>query len=88
MLNADDSIGDDDLLIESAPVISEDTTAALTQPPQEDTEMVVDEEGRPKFTAESNHGAAHVRIQSRKVPVPPHRFTPLKAEWSKICESP
>ena len=23
-------------------------------------------------------------IQTRKVPIPPHRFTPLKAAWSKI----
>ncbi|EEH02682.1 pre-rRNA-processing protein PNO1 [Histoplasma capsulatum G186AR] len=50
---------------------------------QEDTEMQIDLEGRPVFTpAASSEGA--YRVETRKVPVPPHRMTPLKATWPKI----
>ncbi|KAI5287647.1 pre-rRNA-processing protein pno1 [Ascosphaera aggregata] len=47
------------------------------------TEMAIDEEGRPLFTpVKQAEGAYHV--ETRKVPVPPHRMTPLKATWPKI----
>ena len=45
--------------------------------------MQIDEEGRPKFNPERPQDLAH-RVQSRKVPIPPHRMTPLKASWPKI----
>lgn len=59
------------------------TTAALdTQP---DTTMQIDEEGRPQFCPEEpSASATSIRIQSRKVPIPPHRMTPLKSSWPKI----
>ena len=45
--------------------------------------MDVDEESRPKFpVAKDADGVVH--RETRKVPVPPHRMTPLKATWSKI----
>jgi RNA-binding protein PNO1 len=47
-------------------------------------EMRIDEEGRPVFTPAKDVAAAY-RIETRKVPVPPHRMTPLKANWPKIC---
>lgn len=51
-------------------------------------EMEVDEEGRPRFLPASSSSqltdTSAVRIQSRKVPVPPHRMSPLKQNWSKI----
>lgn len=50
---------------------------------QETTGMVLDESGRPKFTAASKSGMK-VKLESRKVPVPPHRMTPLKNTWPKI----
>lgn len=46
--------------------------------------MRIDEEGRPVFTPAKETSAAY-RIETRKVPVPPHRMTPLKANWTKIC---
>lgn len=49
-----------------------------------DTEMRIDEEGRPVFTPAKEAQTAY-RIETRKVPVPPHRMTPLKANWTKIC---
>lgn len=51
--------------------------------PAVDGEMQIDEEGRPRFTPERPQDVAY-RVQSRKVPIPPHRMTPLKASWPKI----
>ncbi|GAP83487.1 putative pre-rRNA-processing protein PNO1 [Rosellinia necatrix] len=44
---------------------------------------IVDEEDRPHFPQAQNDDGAF-RIQSRKVPVPPHRFSPLKSAWPQI----
>ncbi|KAI1176899.1 eukaryotic type KH-domain (KH-domain type I) [Nemania sp. FL0916] len=48
----------------------------------EDMEMM-DEEDRPHFP-EVQNADGPFRTQSRKVPVPPHRFTPLKSNWPSI----
>lgn len=45
--------------------------------------MRIDEEGRPVFTPETSNNSVY-RVETRKVPVPPHRMTPLKASWPKI----
>ena len=54
----------------------------------EDTLMQIDEEGRPRFAPVTNSSQpdspTSLRIQSRKVPIPPHRMTPLKTSWPKI----
>lgn len=85
---------DEDLL--DAPAAEATLTSSdQTQPqaggpaPQDDPESMqvdhLDEEGRPRFTPASASGAADVvRIEHRKVPIPPHRMTPLKAAWPKI----
>lgn len=49
----------------------------------ESQEVVLDESGKPKFSAASKSGMK-VKLESRKVPVPPHRMTPLKSSWTKI----
>jgi len=51
---------------------------------ENDTEMVVDEEGKPKFAAQKNIDGP-TKIENRKVPIPPHRMSPLKASWAKVC---
>lgn len=43
----------------------------------------LDEEGRPRF-APASQTSQVARIEHRKVPIPPHRMTPLKASWPKI----
>lgn len=43
----------------------------------------LDELGKPKFSGESQ-SKMKVKLESRKVPVPPHRMTPLKNVWTKI----
>lgn len=40
-------------------------------------------DGRPNF-APSSDATTVLRVEMRKVPVPPHRFAPLKANWAKI----
>ncbi|KAI9890498.1 MAG: pre-rRNA-processing protein pno1 [Vezdaea aestivalis] len=48
-----------------------------------DNEMSIDDQGRPKFRpAKASDGPR--RIETRKVPIPPHRMSPLKASWPKI----
>ncbi|CAK7236168.1 pre-rRNA-processing protein pno1 [Sporothrix curviconia] len=49
-----------------------------------DANMDIDEESRPKFAAAKDSGETAVRREVRKVPIPPHRMSPLKASWSKI----
>lgn len=47
-----------------------------------DTPMT-DESGRPKF-APAKAVPLAFRREQRKVPIPPHRMTPLKGAWPKI----
>ncbi|CAK7219899.1 pre-rRNA-processing protein pno1 [Sporothrix bragantina] len=49
-----------------------------------DANMDIDEESRPKFAAAKDSEMGAVRREVRKVPIPPHRMSPLKASWSKI----
>ncbi|EER24732.1 pre-rRNA-processing protein pno1 [Coccidioides posadasii str. Silveira] len=70
---------EDDVLIDSSAPLPEITTTSQDA----DTEMHVDEEGRPLFTPIKATDGAY-RIENRKVPVPPHRMSPLKAAWPKI----
>lgn len=70
----------EDELILDAPELA--VREPLTDAPV-DTEMVVDEEGRPKF-APAQDAETITRIETRKVPIPPHRMTPLKGSWPKV----
>lgn len=45
--------------------------------------LVLDETGKPKFQSQADAGTK-VKLESRKVPIPPHRMAPLKASWTKI----
>ncbi|KIW94416.1 pre-rRNA-processing protein PNO1 [Cladophialophora bantiana CBS 173.52] len=71
-------------------IITAPQPESLPQQTQEetDTAMQIDEEGRPRFAPASSSQTPSettaLRIQSRKVPVPPHRMSPLKQSWSKI----
>jgi RNA-binding protein PNO1 len=58
-----------------APAVAPDSTT-------EDTSMT-DDSGRPKFAPASAVPLAFRREQ-RKVPIPPHRMTPLKTAWPKM----
>lgn len=45
--------------------------------------LVLDEAGKPKFQSEADAGKA-VKLETRKVPIPTNRMTPLKNAWPKI----
>lgn len=46
--------------------------------------VVLDESGKPRFGAAKDQATTKVKLESRKVPVPPHRMTPLRNSWNKI----
>jgi len=49
-----------------------------------DTTMQIDEEGRPKFAPAKDTAAGISKVETRKIAVPPHRFSPLKNNWIQI----
>ncbi|PSS28010.1 hypothetical protein M430DRAFT_47069 [Amorphotheca resinae ATCC 22711] len=74
---------EDDFLLDAPSNILPDANAIPSATQDVDTEMHIDEEGRPRF-APAKHTDAPTRVETRKVPIPPHRMTPLKASWPKI----
>ena len=78
------STNDEDLDIITEP---QPQPSPLQTQPDSSSAMEVDEEGRPRFlpaTTSSEQSPSAIRIQSRKVPIPPHRMSPLKTSWPKI----
>lgn len=71
---------EEEMLIDttSVPVEGEEVAKVV-----ESQEVVLDESGKPKFSVASA-SSMKVKLESRKVSVPPHRMTPLKNTWSKI----
>jgi RNA-binding protein PNO1 len=49
----------------------------------EETSMDIDAEGAPLFPP-SSESTQLFRVETRKIPVPPHRFSPLKASWPRL----
>ncbi len=45
--------------------------------------VVLDESGKPRFPSVANSGMK-IKLQTRKVPIPPHRMAPLRNAWMKI----
>lgn len=78
--------GDNDLVLIDVSVPSLETTGVNPSADQKDVVMEVmqvNEEGRPIF-APAKMMKASSQSDSRKIPVPPHRMTPLKASWPKM----
>ncbi|KAL8795770.1 MAG: hypothetical protein Q9195_001822 [Heterodermia aff. obscurata] len=71
----------DDLLVDITKIASVGTQSSTQQ--MDDTEMQVDEEGRPRFPPAKLVDGPHT-AETRKVLIPPHRMTPLKVSWPKI----
>ena len=70
------------------PLLFESDQTSVDQPqPYEttmnDSEMQIDVEGRPNFAPASDI-PQEFTAETRKVPIPPHRFSPLKNTWNKI----
>ncbi|KAA6415370.1 MAG: pre-rRNA-processing PNO1 [Lasallia pustulata] len=76
--------GDDELLVDATNAVPPAVSPLpATSESVVDTPMHVDEEGRPQFSPAKDSDGPY-RVQTRKVPIPPHRMTPLKASWPKI----
>ncbi|KAM3537222.1 hypothetical protein ARSEF1564_009854 [Beauveria bassiana] len=74
--------GGDEFLLDAEAVLGEGDFMA-PQDPEGDDSMAVDEEGRPRFAPSKNIDLV-TRVETRKVPIPPHRMTPLKHNWTTI----
>ncbi|KAK9420964.1 putative Pre-rRNA-processing protein PNO1 [Seiridium cardinale] len=74
---------DEDLLLDVDAMNTLDTSAIQPPAASNDTAMDIDEESRPQFAPQKDAALAH-RVEVRKVPIPPHRMTPLKNSWPKI----
>ncbi|ODQ66683.1 pre-rRNA-processing protein PNO1 [Nadsonia fulvescens var. elongata DSM 6958] len=48
-------------------------------------EMVIDQDGRPKFVSAAKTGTK-VKLENRRIPIPPHRMSPLRSTWLKIYQ--
>ncbi|MCJ1482322.1 pre-rRNA-processing protein pno1 [Schaereria dolodes] len=74
----------DELLVDAGNTASLESTYTTAAPNlSEDTEMHIDEEGRPKFPPAKDVEQTQL-AETRKVLIPPHRMTPLKTSWPKI----
>ena len=77
-------LDDDDILVKSsnnAPTHIMSTVSASNA--TENSDMIIDEEGRPIFAPAKKSDGPHIS-ETRKVPIPPHRMTPLRSSWPKI----
>ncbi|KAG8412426.1 pre-rRNA-processing protein pno1 [Metarhizium acridum] len=73
----------DEFLLGEPDAMPVDADTAPIADEQEDDSMAIDEEGRPRF-APSRDIDPVTRVETRKIPVPPHRMTPLKQAWPSI----
>lgn len=71
---------DEDVLIETDVVEKEKPKDEKKSP---ESGVVLDESGKPKFQSQAGSGMK-VKLESRKVGIPPHRMSPLKNNWPKI----
>ncbi|KAF5094403.1 hypothetical protein D0Z00_003553 [Geotrichum galactomycetum] len=62
-----------------------DTTEEAAVPVPASNSLTLDQDGKPRFASVAESGKA-VRFAQRNIPIPPHRFTPLKASWAKIYQ--
>lgn len=77
---------EDEVLLDTIPHTQENSTQEDDEPltkKKETKGVVLDSEGKPRFTSAAKAGE-RVKIESRKVAVPPHRMTPLKNSWPKV----
>ncbi|PHH63696.1 hypothetical protein CDD81_5568 [Ophiocordyceps australis] len=75
---------DDEFLLDAPELAAADQVAPIPQEdPTGDDAMAIDEESRPRFAPAKDVDPV-ARVETRKIPVPPHRMTPLKQSWSSI----
>lgn len=86
-VNNTESIEEDDddvLLGQENEETKEDDLDEDMEKKEESTGVVLDADGKPKFSAANKSNQTRVKLESRKISVPPHRMTPLRNNWTKI----
>ncbi|PFH63357.1 hypothetical protein XA68_13814 [Ophiocordyceps unilateralis] len=73
----------DELLLDAQDLPTAANTALAPRQGDDNDAMAVDEEGRPQFAPAKDMDPI-MRVEMRKIPVPPHRMTPLKQAWPSI----
>ncbi|KAI8057026.1 pre-rRNA-processing protein PNO1 [Syncephalis plumigaleata] len=67
-----------------AEVMIDPEALQVTQAALEDNNMVVDEPDKPRFKPLKAQSTKGGKSESRKIPIPSHRLSPLRREWLKI----
>ncbi|KAJ6788187.1 hypothetical protein PWT90_06050 [Aphanocladium album] len=75
--------GGDEFVLDASEAVSGEGEFMAPQDPEGDDSMAIDEEGRPRFAPAKDIDPV-TRVETRKVPIPPHRMTPLKQNWTTI----
>ncbi|AET39587.1 Pno1p Ecym_4552 [Eremothecium cymbalariae DBVPG len=75
---------DDDILIDQDIAEQEEVVDSPANEYDETKGVILDTEGKPRFTAAAKSSESKVKLESRKISVPPHRMTPLRNNWTKI----
>ncbi|CAR27997.1 hypothetical protein ZYGR_0N04850 [Zygosaccharomyces rouxii] len=77
---------DDDVLVgQDTEMKDQDQEQEQESPKQQESKgVVLDDQGKPRFGSAKKSSGERVKIESRKVGVPPHRMTPLRNNWTKI----
>ncbi|KZT60468.1 eukaryotic type KH-domain (KH-domain type I) [Calocera cornea HHB12733] len=73
-LDEEEGAGDDEVMIDDTAVPAGETVPA---PPLDSSLPAF-----PPLSAAAQRG--HIKAETRKIPIPPHRMTPLKKDWIKI----
>lgn len=79
-----DDEDDDEVLVGQEEAVEVTARSSNDKEVSEKAGVVLDEEGKPRFASAKDSNESKVKLESRKVPVPPHRMTPLRNNWTKI----
>ncbi|CUM63532.1 uncharacterized protein PRCAT00001109001 [Priceomyces carsonii] len=84
--NAPLDVEEDEILVDTTQVPLGDAidgNQGLEGEPVDVAGIALNDSGKPKFSS-AGKSSMKVKLESRKVPVPPHRMAPLKNNWTKI----
>lgn len=76
--------GQDEELLLDAPDLPDDPDMILQRVEDDTAEMIVDEEDRPRFAPGNDVNVSSSKSDTRRIPISPHRFTPLKNAWISV----
>ncbi|KAF5020262.1 hypothetical protein F66182_7710 [Fusarium sp. NRRL 66182] len=74
---------DDEFLLDAPDALATDANVLVPVTESNEDSMAIDEEGRPRFAPARDIDPV-TRVETRKIPIPPHRMTPLKQSWTSI----